>query len=691
MKFIKNALVSALLIASIPASADEILTNAQVLNINQETASQNKSGIDKKSFDVIVKAKDDFYQYANGSWLKNTQIPKDESNWGSFSEVAALSSNQLHEIVNNLMTEQLPNGSTKQKIVSLYKGFMDEKSVEQQDINSLKNDIERINRIQSKQDLAGIFAHFSKIGANTPIELELIMSDMKNSNVLLAQLTQGALGLGDLDEYLEHDAKAKKDRKLYLTHIRKLLTLANENQAAEQANAILKLETQLAKIQWTNTQNLDVEKTYNVYKFEDLAKVSKKFDWNAYLNETGLKKETNRIQLNQLSYFKRLDPIIENTSLDTWKAYLKLQLIASFTDVLSQKFVNEVQDFQNKKSIEPVELTPRWKRGMDLLNGVFGDGLGELYVQKYFTPEKKQHIEFLVRNIMQAADQQLSEVEWMTPETRAQARKKLSTMVVKVGYPKKWRDYSSLIIKENDVVGNLMRANEDLYLNQLAKLAKPVDRDEWAMTPQTVNAYYDPSTNEIVFPAAILQPPFFDMNADDAVNYGAIGAIIGHEISHAFDDAGSKFDEKGNMKNWWTAEDLKRYKKKTQAMVKQYDLYEVLPKHYVNGKLTLGENIADNLGVSIAYKAYQLSLKGKQAPIVDGFTGSQRFYIGLAQMYHDKSREDDTLDSLNNDVHAPFKIRVNGMVVNQQSFYDAFGIKKGDRMYLAPDKRVNIW
>jgi putative endopeptidase len=508
---------------------------------------------------------------------------------------------------------------------------------------------------------------------------------------MVAMLGQSGLGLPDRDYYLKNDAKFKKIRSQYLKYIEKTLTLAGDKQAAQHAQGILKLETQIAKIQWSNVQNRDVTKLYNIYKTQDLAKLSPKIDWQTYLEKQELSDKIKTIQVIQPSYFKGLSPIVDNTSLEVWKAYFKFHLVSDFSSLLSQAFVDNSFDFYSKQLREIKEQKPRWKRGVQLVEGTLGESLGQIYVKKYFSAEKKQRMEVLVQNLMKAYSQSIDKLDWMSPTTKVQAQKKLASFAVKIGYPNKWRDYSALEIKNNDLIGNVIRSREFEHQYALNKLGKPVDRDEWGMTPQTINAYYNASLNEIVFPAAILQPPFFDMDADDAVNYGAIGAIIGHEISHGFDDQGSQFDELGNMKNWWTAEDHRKFKEKTNTLVAQYNAYEPIKGYHVNGELTLGENIADNSGLAIAYKAYQLSLNGKAAPVLDNLTGEQRFYIGWAQAWRSKITDAMQVEFLKRDPHSPDKVRGNATLLNQAPFYDAFHIQQGDKMYLPANKRVTIW
>lgn len=686
--FVKSVLASAIMLSSAPVWAE---TTGQITQTTSAIVKdQKKSGIDHQYFDQNVKGNDDFYQHVNGGWLKNTEIPADKSRWGTFDILHEESLKQLHDIVDELSKQQLVEGSSEQKVASLYANFMDEQSIEALGIQPIQAEITNVDALKSKKDIAQLAAHFSRIGVTSPFDVG-IDQDMKNSTEMVAMLGQSGLGLPDRDYYLKNDAKFKKIRSQYLKYIEKTLTLAGDKQAAQHAQGILKLETQIAKIQWSNVQNRDVTKLYNIYKTQDLAKLSPKIDWQTYLEKQELSDKIKTIQVIQPSYFKGLSPIVDNTSLEVWKAYFKFHLVSDFSSLLSQAFVDNSFDFYSKQLREIKEQKPRWKRGVQLVEGALGESLGQIYVKKYFSAEKKQRMEVLVQNLMKAYSQSIDKLDWMSPTTKVQAQKKLASFAVKIGYPNKWRDYSALEIKNNDLIGNVIRSREFEHQYALNKLGKPVDRDEWGMTPQTINAYYNASLNEIVFPAAILQPPFFDMDADDAVNYGAIGAIIGHEISHGFDDQGSQFDELGNMKNWWTAEDHRKFKEKTNTLVAQYNAYEPIKGYHVNGELTLGENIADNSGLAIAYKAYQLSLNGKAAPVLDNLTGEQRFYIGWAQAWRSKITDAMQVEFLKRDPHSPDKVRGNATLLNQAPFYDAFHIQQGDKMYLPANKRVTIW
>ena len=478
-----------------------------------------------------------------------------------------------------------------------------------------------------------------------------------------------------------------------MKYIEKLLMLSGEieAEASTHAQTILQLETDIAKVQWDSVQNRDIEKMYNVYALKDVKTLVPAFDWKTYFKATGLDKKTKTVIMAQKSYFEDLNQILEKTPINSWQTYFKFHLINSNAAYLSQPYADANFDMYSKTLRGVTEQRARWKRGVDLTNAILGESLAQVYVAKHFQPEQKQRMEKLVDNLLLAFEQNLNKLDWMSDTTKVQAHRKLKSFSVKIGYPNKWRDYSKLDIKDGDLIGNIQRTNSFIYDIEMNKLGKPVDREEWHMLPQTVNAYYNPLSNEIVFPAAILQPPFFDMKADDAVNYGAIGAVIGHEISHGFDDKGSRFDAEGNMKNWWTEEDNEKFKAKTKALVEQYSAYDALPGYKVNGELTLGENIADNSGLAVAYEAYKLSLNGQPAPEIDGFSGDQRFYLGWAQAWRAKMRPEMALQLVKTDPHSPSAIRGRATLLNQDPFYEAFGVKQGDGMYLPEEKRIKIW
>lgn len=650
------------------------------------------SGIDERNFDLTVSPKHDFYQHVNGSWIKSAEIPGDSPTWGTFIELREKSVEQIHEIVEELAKKNLAEDSVDYKVAALYASFMDEAAVEAAGLTPLQSTFDRIERVKNPKQFAQLLGHLSKMGVTSPISGG-VSQDLKNAEKHMAGFRQSGLGLPERDYYLKDDEKLSKIREQYVAYIEKLLTLTGEENAAEKAKQISDLETEIAKLHWTNVENRNYDKMYNKYAFKDLKKVMPNFDWTAYLKERGIyqKSQDKQLILAQLSYFQALDQLLKDTPLDTWKTYSKFHTVNGNASYLSQDFQKAQFDFYRKTLRGVTEERERWKQGVDLVNGVLGEAVGQVYVSKHFTEDKKQRMQALVDNLIKTYDQSIIDLAWMSDSTKVQAREKLKKMTVKVGYPDKWEDYSKLNVKKQGLVENLVAASLHAHEKNVNKLRQPVDHLEWSMTPQTVNAYYHPMKNEIVFPAAILQAPFFDMAADDAVNYGAIGGVIGHEISHGFDDQGSRFDADGNMRNWWSEEDHAKFKAKTQALIDQYSQYEVLPGYFVNGALGIGENIADNSGLAIAYKAYQLSLNGQPAPVINGLTGDQRFFMGWAQGWRSKEREEYLLERLKVGPHSPSQVRGNGAVVNQDPFFDAFGIKEGDKMYVAPEKRVKIW
>ena len=520
--------------------------------------------------------------------------------------------------------------------------------------------------------------------------------DARDATKYAVFVGQGGLTLPDRDYYLKaDDAKMKGFRIAYIKHVQTMLDLAGLKGAANNnvssAVQIMELETALAKIQWSRVENRDPIKTYNKIATDKLSELLPSFDWNAYLAEAGVGKKINYVIVRQPTFFHDLDKIVQDTPLEVWKTYFRWRALNAYAPYLSQQFVDEDFDFSGKTLRGIPENKPRWKLGIAQVEAGVPEALGQLYVEKYFPPENKAHMEHLVGNLVLAYKQSIESLSWMSQETKNEALIKLSKFTPKIGYPDKWRDYSKLTIKKNDLVGNVMRGREFENQRDIDKLGKLVDKTEWGMSPQTINAYYNSRNNEIVFPAAILQPPFFDAAADDAVNYGGIGAVIGHEISHGFDDSGSQSDGDGNLRDWWNKNDKDNFKKLTSAMIEQYNAFSPVPGYHVNGALTLGENIADNSGLAIAYKAYKISLGGKPAPVIDGYTGEQRFYMGWAQVWRGRTRDAEAIRLVNVDPHSPSPARGNLPLMNQPGFYSAFDVKEGDQMYAAPDKRIIIW
>ncbi|AIY42165.1 Peptidase [Collimonas arenae] len=650
------------------------------------------SGIDTHNADLAVRPQDDFYSYVNGAWLKKTEIPADKSSWDAFYEVVEHTLDQLHSIVDAVSADKnLAPGSNQQKIADLYASYMNEPVLETLGIKPLDAEFARVDALTEKQQIPGLIAHLNSIGVTAPYALS-IHQDAKDSSKVIADIGQSGLGLPDRDYYLKAgDAKLKNTLVKYQTHVAAMLTLTGDKAANKNAAAIVALETRLAKVQWTEVQNRDPIKVYNPVPLAQLPALAPHVNWAGYLDDAGLKDKVTYLVVSQPSFIKGLDKVLQDTPLSVWKAYFKWHVLSSYASDLSNEYVDQNFSFKGTVLRGVPQNEPRWKRGISVIENSMGEGLGQLYVEQFFPPENKARMEKLVANLIAAYHQSIDNLDWMSADSKKEAQKKLSTLMLKIGYPDKWRDYSTLVIKHDDLVGNVMRSNAFEYTRNINKLGKPVDRSEWGDTPQTVNAYYNPEFNEIVFPAAILQAPFFNANADDAVNYGGIGAVIGHEISHGFDDQGSQYDEIGNLRDWMSKQDHQNFAVKTKALVKQYGAYSAISGYKVNGELTLGENIADNSGLAIAYKAYHLSLDGKTPPVIDGFTGDQRLYLGWAQVWRGKVRDAQAIVYVKTDPHSPPRFRGNGTVVNQPGFYSAFGVKPGDKMYLPPEQRIIMW
>jgi putative endopeptidase len=650
------------------------------------------SGIAVNFVDPTVRVQDDFFTHLNGKWLKTTAIPADKSSWGSFAKLQDDTQPQLRAIIEK--AAKSPNqaaGSDAQRIGDFYASFMDEKKADALGLAPLNAELAGIAAIKSRSELPAMMAHLGRLGVGLPYDFG-IHQDAKDSTKYVADISQGGLGLPDRDYYLKKDdAKLADALAKYGVYVEKMLTLAGSKTAAADAKAILALETELAKVQWTKVENRDPVKAYNKVELAKMAEVAPGYDWKSYLDSAGISSKAGYVIVSQPSYLKGFADVANKTSLESWKAYLQMHLISAYANFLSKPFVDTRFAFYGTTLSGVTEMQPRWKRAVGAVEASQGESLGKLYVEQHFPAERKVRMEAMVKNLLAAYKQSIDTLDWMSLETKKEAQAKLAKFTPKIGYPNRWKDYSGLVVKRDDLVGNVMRSRTLESNRELNKLGKPIDREEWGMTPQTINAYYNPEMNEIVFPASILQPPFFDAKADDAVNYGAIGAVIGHEISHGFDDQGAQYDGDGNLRDWWSAADHKNFAAKTQMLVKQYSAYSPLPGYNVNGELTLGENIADNSGVAIAYKAYKLSLNGKKAPVISGLTGDQRFFMGFGQVWRMKMREPQQIVQVKTDPHAPGQFRANGTMMNQPAFYEAFNVKPGDKMYLAPKDRVIIW
>jgi putative endopeptidase len=645
------------------------------------------TGIQTADMDADVRPQDDLFDYANGTWLRTVPIPPDRSSYGVdslMSERALVQQRELIEAARGSVDAQA------RKVGDLYASFMDEARIEQQGAKPLQPELERINRIKSSADIGAEIAHLDRLGITSPIGTS-VRPDAKHSTHYAFWLNQGGLGLPDRDYYLSDEARLVGFRTAYRTHVEKMLNLLGDAAAGSEADAIVALETALAKIQWTRVANRDPQKTYNPESLAQLAKLAPNIRWRIFFEAAGLKDKLPPLIVRQPDYLQGLSDLITTTPIATWQAYLRYRMLSARAPFLSQAFVAEDFAFNQNILHGTAQIKERWKRGCELVDRLMGEESGKLYVAKYFPPKTKARIDELVANLLTAYAQSIEQLPWMSAPTKVEAQAKLRKIQVKIGYPNHWRDYSKLAISPNDLFGNITRGQQFERVRKLAQLGAPVDRNEWNMTAPTVNAYYNPAVNEIVFPAGILQPPAFNPAADDAFNYGSAGATIGHEISHGFDDQGSQYDSDGNLRDWWTPEDHEKFKAKTALLIKEYDAFEPVAGFHVNGALTLGENIADIAGIEIAYKAYVASLHGGAPPVIDGMTADQRFYIGFAQSWLGKSRDASTIAQVKSDPHSPEKYRVNGVVVHMPTFYSAFSVMPGDKMYLPPEERVTLW
>ena len=651
--------------------------------------------------DTATRAQDDFYRYVNGKWLASTEIPADKPAYSVFSKLADDSQANLRTIIEDAAKADPSTVDVDQrKVGDFYASFLDEQTIDAAGTKPLDATFARIDAAKNGTDIAVLMAELGRsltqpgtFGPAPTLPFNIIVhQDNKDATKYIADLQQSGLGLPDRDYYIkDDDAKLKGIRTEYLAFLEKIFSMSGDKQAAATAKNVLALETALADAQWTKVDLRDPIKGYNKTEIANLATIAPGFDWDAYLAAAGIKGKVDVVNLGQPSYITAVAKLVKETPLPTWKAYLRWKALRDAAPNLSKDFVDTSFAFFGTTLRGVPQNQPRWKLGVNTVQQGMGDALGKLYVAKHFPAASKQRADELVKNFLAAFKQGIETLDWMSADTKREAQGKLAKFMPKIGYPDKWRDYTALEIAKGDLFGNVMRANAFEYQRNLDKLGQPVDRAEWGMTPQTINAYYNPELNEIVFPAAILQPPFFNPDADDAANYGAIGMVIGHEISHGFDDQGAQYDGDGNLRDWWTKEDHEKFAAKTKALAAEYDRFEPVPGYHINGNLTLGENIADNSGMAVAYKAYQIALGGKPAPVIDGFTGDQRFFMGFAQAWRAKFRDNYAIELVKSDPHSIPVDRVLGTVVNQPAFYPAFDIKEGDKMYVAPEQRIIIW
>lgn len=641
------------------------------------------------NLDRNCKPCDDFYEFAMGGWKKANPIPAEYASWGTFTMLRDGNLTAMHSILETAAQAHAAAGSNEQKIGDFYASCMDTAAIEAAGLKPLAADLAAINAVEDRQALDAEVARLQRQGADVVFRFGS-GQDVKDSTRVIAQAGQGGLGLPDRDYYFREDEKSKQLREDYVRHVAKMLELAGDSaeQAAAEAKTVMSIEIALAKASRTRVELRDAEKNYNPMTVAEMQALTPDWSWEAYLRQVGAP-ALAQVNVRQPEFFKGVNQELSAVTLPDWKVYLRWHLLHAAATGLPERFVEENFDFYERKVNGVKEMQPRWKRCSQLTDRNLGEALGQVYVEKYFPPAAKARAAAMVNNLISALRDDIPTLAWMSPETKKQALAKLEAFHVKIGYPDEWRDYSKLAIDRGPFAANLLRSQEFEEARQLAKIGKPVDRTEWGMTPPTVNAYYRSTMNEIVFPAGILQPPFYDPNADDAVNYGGIGAVIGHEISHGFDDQGSKFDGQGNLHEWWTAEDRRNFTERGQCIVDQFNGYEVEPGLHVNGKLVLGESIGDLGGLAIAYAAYEKSIDGKRPKDIDGFTPEQRFFLGWAQVWGANQRPEAARTQTNTDPHPLARFRGDGPLSNLEQFAKAFGCKHGDPM--VREKACKIW
>lgn len=652
-------------------------------------AAEQQAGFALKNFDKSVAPQQDFFRFVNGNWVSDTEIPADKVRWGSFDELRENAEQQVLEIIRELAVGQHQTNSDAQKIADLYNSFLNEALINTLGLNPLRGDIARIQQVQTHQELAALWGELQRYRFGTPLAI-FVGQDQRQSDQYITGASQAGLGLPDRDYYLKDDERSAKLLGQYQDFIATLWQLAgwdNPEQAAEQVIAI---EKQLAAIQWSRIQNRDRNATYNKLSLAELPQVAPGFDWAAFLQAADLG-NINELVIRQPSYFTAFAKLQADVPVAQWQTYLKFHLLRANAANLSEPFVQASFEFYGKTLSGQQEQRSREKRAVNVVDSSLGFMVGKEYVARHFKPEAKARMDVMIENLRAAFKEAINELEWMSAETKIEAQAKLAKFNTKIGYPDVWRDYDCLTIEANDLIGNLRRSSECEYQRMVNRLGQPVNRDEWGMTPQTVNAYYSSTMNEIVFPAAILQPPFFNVEADDAVNYGAIGGVIGHEFTHGFDDQGRRSDGDGNLRDWWTPEDARQFSERAQRMIDQYNAFNPIDNLHLQGALGLGENIADLGGLTVAFRAYQNATKDQPKQTIAGFTPEQRFFIGWSQVWRIKFRDEALRQQVITGPHSPGMYRVLGVLSNMPEFYDAFEVKEGDGMYRDEEVRVKIW
>ena len=644
-------------------------------------------GLDLAGGDPSVKPGDDFARYANGHWLDTAQIPPDRASWGSFAMLRERSLQQVRDILDSL-PKGSPAGSNQQKLYDFYRSYLDTEAIERAGLSPAKVTLDAIAAARTHEDIAGFMGR-PELRLTAPVRFD-IDPDEKDPDHYMVEVFQGGLGLPDRDYYLKDEAVYRELRTKYAAHIERLLSLAGQADASQAARSILELETRIASAHWPRAKTRERDLTYNPYTREALAAFAPGFPWPQLLTAAELAAQPRFIVIEP-DAVQALGVLFREVPVERWRQYLLYHYLAGNADTLPKAFDDEVFDFYGRTLHGRQEQQARWKRAVAAVDGGLGEAAGELYVQRYFPPSSKAQMLELVENLRASYREHIEKLPWMTPETKKVALEKLAAFHPKIGYPDKWRDYSGLEIKPGDAFGDVTRAAAFDWQRQVKRLGGPTDRGEWGMTPQTINAYYNATFNEVVFPAAILQPPFFDPHADPAVNYGSVGGVIGHEMGHGFDDQGAKSDARGVLHTWWLPQDTEAFHARVDRLAAQYDSYSVLPGLNINGRLTLGENIGDLGGLSVANDAYHRSLHGKAAPRLADLSGDQRFFLSWAQVWRQKQRDEDLRSQVTSDPHSPASFRINGVVRNIDAWYGAFGVRPGEKLYLPPDQRVRIW
>jgi len=651
-----------------------------------------RSGLDLNHIDLTVRPQDDLFRFMNGKWLKESVIPDDRASDGAFYWLYEQAEKQVKQIILDQAASNAAGGSNAQKIGDLYNSFMDEEKIEQLGITPIAKDLAAAASFKTTDEFFQILGELESQGLSG-LFYSYVSTDNKDSSKNIVYLGQSGLSLPDEAYYREGEYQEVRDA--FLLHVEKIFELAKLPDGKAAAKQVLELETQIAACHWDQVKDRDAEATYNKKSFTELTSLAPAFNWKLWITASNTPAHVlEQVVVRQPSYFEGLSKLIESFDLDKWRSWLTWHIISGASPYLNKALVDENFNFYGTTLSGIPKLKERWKRGVGLVEGALGEAVGQIYVDRHFGKQAKERMVGLVANLIEAYRVDINALTWMSDETKEKAFIKLDKFTPKIGYPDKWRDYSKLIINPDDLIGNLAQISKYSQDYEYAKIGKPVDKSEWYMTPQTVNAYYNPGMNEIVFPAAILQPPFFDVLADDdAANYGGIGAVIGHEIGHGFDDQGSKYDGDGNLVNWWSDKDRAEFEKRTKKLIEQYDQLSpsAAPEVKVNGALTIGENIGDLGGLTIAYKAYEISLNGKQPPEIDGYTGAQRFFMGWAQSWRGKYRPEEVKRRIATDPHSPDEFRCNQIVANLSEFYDAFAVKQSDKHFMPEGQRVRIW